>query len=190
LSEDRLLKEELRRKYIKMRRAIPPELKARLDLRVYDNFTRLEEYVGCETLLIYVSGPAEVDTRRIIAAAIDDGKRVAVPKCLDMNGDMDFFLIDGEGCLEKGAFGIAEPKRDCKRLTDFSDALCAVPGLGFDREGFRLGFGKGYYDRFLARFKGLSAGLCYSEYVSEVLPRNAYDRSVDILATESAVYRI
>lgn len=78
-----------------------------------------------------------------------------------------------------------EPNTDkCEILSDFSDSVCLVPGLAFDREGYRIGFGKGYYDRFLLNFSGLTVGMCYNKCIEDNLPRGYYDCPVDILITE------
>jgi len=72
----------------------------------------------------------------------------------------------------------------CRLLTQYNNSVCIVPGLSFDYDGFRLGYGKGYYDRFLSGFDGDSIGLCYGECVCKRLPHGRYDRAVDVLVTE------
>ena len=104
---------------------------------------------------------------------------------------MNFMFIESFDELEIGKFGILEPKNHLKKVFDFSKpALCVVPGLCFDKNGFRVGYGGGYYDRFLCKFKGLSAGLCYDKNVLKSIDFDEYDVSVDCLVTESGIKKI
>ena len=103
---------------------------------------------------------------------------------------MDFFFIKSYDDLSPGKYDIPEPVPEkCEQVRDFSSGLCLVPGLSFDYQGYRLGFGKGYYDRFLSRFGGITAGICYAKCTVSELPRGVYDRAVDILITERFINR-
>ncbi len=179
------LKNELRAKYKKIRIQCPTDIRHSLDKKLAENFQKLKEYKNCNTLFVFVSTPIEVDTSAIISQALADGKKLAVPKCKDKNGQMDFYYITSLDCLKSGAYSIMEPDEEkCTRVTDLSEGLCIVPGLCFDFQGYRIGFGKGYYDRFLQKFKGTTVGLCYSRCTEKELPRGIFDRAVDILVTE------
>ena len=87
----------------------------------------------------------------------------------------------------KGAYGIPEPSDKMEVVTDFSECICIVPGLVFDLSGHRLGYGKGYYDRFLKDFTGYSVGLVYSEFILDKLPCEPTDRAVDLMITERGI---
>lgn len=181
-------KSMLRAKYKKLRSECPANLKLRLDNAVAENFLRLEEYKSCKTLFTFVSMPIECDTHKIIERAFKDGKAVAVPKCRNKNGEMDFYYIASLDDLKKGCFSTLEPYPEkCGLAEDFSDALCIVPGLCFDFLGYRLGFGGGYYDRFLEKFSGVSVGICYSKCIEKELPRGVFDKQTDILVTEKFI---
>ena len=183
-------KRELRARSKKLRAGCPPQLKAELDKRLSQKFLSLPEYEECKVLFIFVSSPIECDTSAIISRALSDGKRVAVPKCRERSGYMDFYFITSFSQLSPGKFSIPEPDPElCEQATDFSSGLCVVPGLCFDYMGYRVGFGKGYYDRFLNVFKGISAGICYSRFVEKELPRGTYDKKTDILVTEKYIIR-
>ena len=120
----------------------------------------------------------------LMERALDDGKCLAVPKC-GRAGEMTFYEIHGFDDLETGEFSLIEPKTGiCRRAEDFSDALCIVPGLAFDRKGSRLGYGGGYYDRFLHDNPGVvTFGLCFGECMTERLIRGRYDLPVDAVIT-------
>ena len=87
-------------------------------------------------------------------------------------------------------FGVLEPEPVADNLYNESDGgLCIVPAFSYDWRGYRLGYGKGYYDRFLSRFEGNMVGICYSECVQRSLPHGRYDRPVELLVTESYLRR-
>lgn len=184
-------KRSLRAKYRKLRESCPPDVKLRLDTKLTENFLSLEEYKSCETLFIYISCDFECDTRKIIEQAFADGKKVAVPKCLNHSGDMEFYYIKSFDDLETGMYGILEPdEARCEQAVSFDEGLCVVPGLCFDLLHYRVGFGKGYYDRFLRGFRGVSVGICFSKYTINEIPRGAFDTNTDILVTEKFIDRI
>lgn len=184
-------KRALRSKYKKLREACPGDVKQRLDTALAQNFLSLEEYKNCAELFTFVSGKIECDTRKIIGQALKDGKQVAVPKCLSRQGDMEFFYINSPDDLTCGMYGIPEPDESrCEKAEVYLNALCVVPGLCFDYSHYRVGFGKGYYDRFLDSFCGVTVGICYSKYVISQVPKGAFDRNTDILVTEKFINRI
>lgn len=188
VSNVKQLKHDLRRVCRQARRELFENGKKELDKILAESFLSLKEYKDCKTLFAYVSTEFEVDTSFIINSALNDGKFVAVPKCTDECGNMDFYHITSIDCLKKGAYSIMEPDETlCNKVSVFSDGLCLVPGLCFDNQGYRLGYGKGYYDRFLERFFGTSVGLCYSSLVLSRIPVDVYDKNVDILITENNI---
>lgn len=191
VNNGRAVKKSLREKYINMRNSILPEDKQRLDEAVFERVVRLTQYKECKLLLTYVSKGTEVDTRRLIDYALGDNKTVAVPRCVENTRDMEFYIITSPDQLEPGCFSVLEPKiAECKKAEDFSDSFCIVPGLSFDVSGYRLGYGMGYYDRFLSSYQGRTAGLCYSEFVRfKELPKNRYDKSVELIVTEGYIRR-
>ena len=178
-------KHELRARFKRFRAECPPELKKSLDKRLFERFASLEEYRAADVLFAYISQPIECDTSAIIADALEKGKRVAVPKCHKTSNEMDFYFIKSYDDLSPGKYGLLEPVPErCEKAVDFSCGLCLVPGLSFDLQGYRLGFGKGYYDRFLSDFGGTTVGICYSKCTMGELPRGTFDRAVDIVLTE------
>lgn len=186
----RPIKAELRQKYRSLRQSMPQEIKEQKDATIAAQVRRLWQYQRNNVLLIYVSTPIEVDTFRIIRQALEDGKRVAVPRCVPDTRNMEFYYIDSTDELSPGMFGVLEPEVNPERLYVESDAgLCIVPAFSYDWRGYRLGYGKGYYDRFLSRFEGNMVGICYSECVQRSLPHGRFDRPVELLVTESYLRR-
>lgn len=190
LIDIRPIKTELRQKYRSLRQSMPKEIKDEKDTAIANQVRRLWQYENNSILLIYVSTEIEVDTFRIIRQAWEDGKRVAVPRCVPDTRNMEFYYIDSTDELEPGMFGVLEPSANPERLYQERDGgLCIVPAFSYDWQGYRLGYGKGYYDRFLSRFEGNMVGICYSDCVQRSLPHGRYDRPVELLVTEKYLRR-
>lgn len=183
----RKYKQELRLSCRERRKGMEPEQKKQLDTSIAANVRRLKEYRPAKTLLIYMSTPIEVDTVEIIKNAWADGKRVAVPRCIPDSRDMEFHYIDSLDCLAPGTFSVLEPDPTLPIVTDFSGCLMIVPGMQFDMKGYRIGYGKGYYDRYMVRFTGISAGICYSNELKPFMYHGRYDRCVDIVVTDKRI---
>lgn len=181
----RVEKDQVRRQCRQYREQLSAGEKRKLDTEIQSRFLALREYAGAGALFLYVSKEIEVDTHSLIGAAWANGKRVAVPRCVPETREMEFYWIRVWEDLEEGAFGVLEPiPGRCTLVEGYQEGLCVVPGLSFDAEGYRLGYGKGYYDRFLSRFGGRTVGLCYQECMRWRLPHGRYDRPVEILVTE------
>ena len=179
----------LRAKYRAIRENMDPELKLKLDASIQSRLLALREYASAHTIFTYVSKPIEVDTISLIQAAHLNHKKVAVPRCVPGTYEMEFYYISSLNDLEPGMFGVLEPVVSrCERVEHFQ-GLCIVPGLSFDAQGYRLGYGKGYYDRFLSNFHGITVGICYNRCVQWNLPHGYYDRPVDYLITEKYIRR-
>ena len=121
--------------------------------------------------------------------AFESGKNVAFPISLTDSFTLDFRRVTSLDELNVGAYGIREPLKDAKKAVFTKNSLCVVPALSFDQKGFRLGYGKGYYDRFLSAFPGKSAGLCFEDFLCDSLPTDSKDIAVDILITNKGVLK-
>lgn len=155
------------------------------------NITQCEEYKKCERLFTYVSLPDEPSTKELIEFALADGKEVFVPKCENSAGLMTFRSIKSFSELKKGYFSVFEPDSsapECKASN--SDDLCIVPGTAFDIKGNRIGYGRGYYDRFLPDFNGFTIGFCFSECLISEIPSDENDIPVNAVCTEDKLYYI
>ena len=151
------------------------------------HLSALAPYRSAEVVLWYVSMPSELVTSPAIEAALAEGKRVAVPWC--DGDDLGLWRLESVSELEPGTWGIPEPppsrREEPERLVaPEAIDLVVVPGLAFDRRGRRLGHGKGYYDRLLARSSAVRAGLCYEAQVFPNVPAGPRDAVMDWLVTE------
>ncbi len=184
-------KQRLRMECKEKRILLSASEKARLDHKITNKLCNLWQYREAKTVLCYVSTDIEVDTFELLRRALDEGKTVAVPRCIDGTREMDFYGITDFSQLSSGAFGVLEPDpARCEKLFDLSSGLCIIPALAYDRSGYRLGYGKGYYDRFLSRFSGETVGLVYASCLYERLPHGKFDRCAERVVTENQVLNI
>ena len=144
-------------------------------------------YQGVSCVLLYAATEHEIDLSAVARDAWEKGKTVAYPRCLDKAGHMAFFVVDSPARLEKGSFGIPEPSGDCLPWQQTADALCVVPALAVDTFGNRLGYGKGYYDRFLADYSGVSVCAVYDCGTAETLPTDEHDLPVEYIVTPEGI---
>lgn len=140
-------------------------------------FLRTEEYRAARSLYGYLPFNQEVCTVPILRQAILDGKRVAVPKCC--GSQLRFIWLEDLDAVEKNSMGIPEPVAEGP-VADDVEALVLMPGVAFDKKGRRIGYGGGFYDRFLAREdKHPTVALCYDFQLFEQLETEEYDIPVD-----------
>ena len=184
-------KTALRAEYVRIRTKISPALRATTDARILQRLVELPTWREARLVLTYVSFGSEVDTHALMQAAWSAGKQVAVPRCRRSHS-LDFYVISSEDDLEPGLRGLMEPSPDCGRpLTppQMVGSLCIVPGLVFDADGYRIGYGGGYYARFLAFDPGEKVALVRSRQLSgNPLPRDEHDVPVDWLVSESGTW--
>ena len=144
-------------------------------------------FKDAKTVMCYLSAFNEPDTFEIISLLLSQGKRVVVP-VTDTNACTitPSYLTSLDG-LRSGSYGIAEPSEYAP--ADAADIdISVIPGIAFDRSGMRIGFGKGYYDRFLSEFRGLKLGLCYEFQLYDSVPHDRHDIPMDIIITEGNIY--
>jgi 5-formyltetrahydrofolate cyclo-ligase len=182
------------RKYVKeYRSGIKAEEKAIWDKGLLANLQpfHLEKE---KVVYAYISVNGEAETGPLIEKLLSAGVRVAVPLVVKTSTDkwLDFYYITGPDDLEPGVFGLLEPKKTCRRAMD-KNCPVIVPGVAFTREGGRSGYGGGFYDTFLAKFDGVSVGLCREAQFSDDLRSegiiDAHDLPAQLVVTENRILR-
>lgn len=168
-------KRALRRELIALRKALPAKDRCAADDRIFALLKPMLDKAGA--VFTYVSAPFETDTRRIIDYCFDNGIPVAAPVSGD--NEMKFYFISGWDGLAVGGFNILEPVNQDNEAVSDESSICIVPALSADENGFRLGYGGGYYDRFLSGFNGLSVVISYSALRREI-PTEKHDIRADI----------
>ncbi len=171
-------KEFLRKKYKEKRDNI--KNKVTKDNLIYQKVINNKDILSSKTLLIYISINSEIDTIKIINYFLNT-KNIAVPKIIDNN--MYFCYVTNLNELTSGKYNIPEPTNE-NIVTDFDNAICIVPGICYDKENYRIGYGKGYYDRFLSKNKIKTIGLCYKECMIEKIDNDKYDYKIDEVITD------
>lgn len=170
-------KQELRRTIREQKRAMTPEEIETRSAALGEKFTECDVYKNATTIYGYLPYNQEVRTVPILERAIRDGKRVAVPKVY--GDEMKFLYLDDLTQVAKGYSGIPEPIAD-EPVADDETALVLMPGLAFDPQGHRIGYGGGFYDKFLSREPHHpTVALCYSFQVLPVLETEEFDIPVD-----------
>ncbi len=182
------LKTEIRNIYKEKRKTISPEERKTMDSAICKRFLSLSSYRFADTILLYSPLKYEIDTLEIAKDALSKGKKVAYPRCIEDN-KMVYHYISSLNELSSGMYGIKEPRIDLPTFSpsDTEHVICVLPAIVYDKKGYRLGYGKGYYDRFLSEFKGAKAGLIYSEYILDNLPHGKFDLKSDFVITEKGV---
>ena len=170
--------EFLRKKYKEKRDNI--KNKVTKDNLIYQKVINNKDILSSKTLLIYISINSEIDTIKIINYFLNT-KNIAVPKIID--NDMFFCYVTNLNELTSGKYNIPEPTNE-NIVTDFDNAICIVPGICYDKKNYRVGYGKGYYDRFLSKNKIKTIGLCYKECMIEKIDNDKYDYKIDEVITE------
>ena len=184
-----LEKQRLREECLAAREALTEQERSVLDDRITQKLLATSEYAEATTVLTYVSVSSEVSTRMFIECALRDGKTVAVPRCLPGHR-LEFVAIASLEQLVAAPFNLLEPAKELPALTEDqkNNSICIVPALLVDAKGYRLGYGAGFYDRFLSTYPGKKICLAYQQNLSRImLPHTAFDVAVDVVITESEV---
>ena len=170
-------KKELRRQIREQKRAMTEEQIVAASARLGELFLDCPQYKAAKTIYGYLPYNQEVRTVPMLEQAMKDGKRVAVPKCY--GEEMRFIYMDDLSKVEKGYANIPEPIAD-DPVADDKTALVLMPGMAFTKDGKRMGYGGGFYDKFLAAEpQHPTVALCYAFQMVEDLPTEDYDIPVD-----------
>ncbi|MCX7714574.1 MAG: 5-formyltetrahydrofolate cyclo-ligase [Clostridia bacterium] len=143
-------------------------------------------YKNADTIMTYLSAKNEPDTLEIVKVATQSGKKIVVPIADMKTNNMRLSYLPTLDGLCRNSFGILEPRGDFFVPCDVQNVdLILVPGLAFDEKGGRIGYGKGFYDRFLTKTKAVFVALCYDFQVIEKVAAEAHDVFMDFILTES-----
>lgn len=178
-------KKNLRKLMKEKRNSITKAARNEFDNDIFLKIINSDYYKLSKVIFVFVSYNDELDTHRLIKHALENNKRIVVPKVISKNGHMIVIEINSFDDLEPGNYGILEPKNHCKEISSSNIDLALIPGLAFDLNGGRMGYGGGYYDRFL---KTLSAncpkiGICYNFQIIKQVPMSEHDIKIDGLIT-------
>lgn len=184
-------KSELRREYTQMREAMDQSEVERLSEKIIDTILKLPVFKRAETVMVYLNFKNEVDSLKMIEESYKAGKKVVIPYCEKETMEIiPSELNDIETEIVKGKNGYLQTKKDCVKPVPLEDIdLIVVPGIAFDKRCYRLGFGAGYYDRFLRKlnFEKPTIGLCYDFQIIHSIPIEGHDVPLDFVITEERI---
>lgn len=154
-------------------------------LTIKNKLLQESSIVQANTIGLTISRKTEVDTKIIIQSLWDLNKKVAVPKCNPKSHTMDFYIITNFDQLETVYLDLQEPICEKTVYINKNDLdVIVVPGIVFDKKGYRIGYGGGYYDRYLKDFKGTTISLAFQLQVVEQVPKDVHDIPVQCILTE------
>lgn len=148
-------------------------------------------YKNAKTIMTFISFGDEVDTQNFIKYAIRDNKNIVVPITIPETKELKVSKVNNFNELEEGFYNILTPKEEFIRYMDPNEIdLILVPGVTFDRDGYRVGYGGGYYDRFLSKLdKVITIGIAFDLQVTNKVPRESFDIPVDYIYTEKEIIK-
>ena len=179
-------KEDIRKEILKKRKSLPAHVREDYDRAILSKLKTLEELKEARTILLYCATNGEPDVTALFEDLKSIGKRVAFPKV--EGSEIVPVAVEGLSCLSPGTFNIPEPTEG-EIIEPMDLDLVVCPGIAFDREGYRVGFGKGYYDRLLERVSAVAVGVAYSFQVLEFVPRDSWDKPMNLVVTEKELIR-
>jgi 5-formyltetrahydrofolate cyclo-ligase len=181
-----MTKKIIRQKINSVRKNLSKEIIEEKSRKIIKKLIGLEEYNNAETIMLYISLDIEVDTREFIKNELLKGKSIVVPFVED--DDIQISKLENFENLTQGKFGVLEPMK--KKKYNGKVDLVIVPGVAFDSKGRRIGFGKGYYDKFLEKFRdSLKIGLAFEEQIVDFVPAQEHDVAVDMIITEKRIIK-
>lgn len=180
--EKKLLRAQVREK----ERGLPEAYKRWADEAIVEHIRALPAYQAAKTVFCFVGTAREIDTWPLLRHALETGKNLCVPLCVSP-GVMELRSIHTLDQLKKGFYGLWEPHPRTPIVPDSDVDLCVVPCVSCDRAGHRLGQGGGYYDRFLARYRGAAAMVCRERLMVEQVPTQPHDCVVPLVVSELGI---
>lgn len=190
-----MIKEEkmiLRNKILNIRNNLRLEDKIKLEEKIYNKLFNNEIFKKAKNIFIYISFGTEINTKPIIEKALEENKNIYIPKIYKTDRSMKAIKLNSFKELKENSIGILEPIQDGEYIDKKKIDLIIVPGVVFDKEGNRIGYGGGYYDRYLSDIKEVSnkIALAYELQVLDFIGEEKHDIKVDYIITEEKIIKI
>jgi len=186
------MKQTLRKQFLQHRNNLPVKEIAEKSSKICESIINLPQFIKCDTIFTYQSFGSEVDTKLLIEHAWNTGKKVCIPKVADKN-KMDFYFIKKGQPLKENTYGILEPTEEEGSAFALPDekSIFIIPGLAFDKNGYRIGYGAGYYDFYFAKHKPkLKIGICFDFQVTDNAYPDSHDIPVSVIVTEKRIIEL
>ena len=179
-------KTALRKHLLEKRDAISAELRDILSKNIHQNLKHISSFINSQNIACYFPIGSEVDTYAIMLDILKQNKCLLLPRVV--NDNLVFYNVPNLEKLEKGNFGIMEPKDSCKKADRIDCVL--IPTVGVSKLGIRLGYGKGYYDKFLSSTDAIKISLTYSKQIVKIIPSDSHDIKMNWVVTEDEYIKI
>ncbi len=183
-------KQELRKFYKARRNAISPRIREEKSNKIAENLRRTFWYASVGNILVYAAIQSEAELTLFCEMAWKDGKKLFFPKTMDAH--MEFYRVDSFAQLEKGRFDVPEPKADKHQVfvsETGTKSVILVPGIAFSKEGYRIGYGAGFYDRYMEHHKELySVGICFADQMVDTFVPDVHDFGMNEVITDEKSY--
>ena len=179
-------KAALRKHLLEKRDATSAELREISSERIHQNLKRITSFTNSQNIACYFPIGSEIDTHNIMLDMLEQDKNLLLPRIV--NNNLEFCIVPNLEKLEKGSFEIMEPRDSCKKAEKINCVL--IPTVGVSKSGVRLGYGKGYYDRFLSSTDAVKISLTYSKQIVKSIPSDSYDIKIDWIVTEDENVKI
>ena len=173
-------KSALRKYLLEKRDATSAELREIASMQIHENLKKIAIFTNAQNIACYFPIGSEVDTHDIMLDILRQGKNLLLPKVIDDN--IEFYVVPNLEKLESGHFEIMEPKDNCKKAKKIDCML--IPTVGVSKLGMRLGYGNGYYDKFLSSTAAVKISLTYSKQIVKSIPNDSHDIKMDWIVTE------
>jgi len=181
-------KKTLRDEYLIKRDGLSSKMRHQMSAAILENLIRSPIYKSANDIGFYCSFGSEVETSEMMSRAITDNKSIYLPVIAPSDKKMHFCHFDGDVCcLTCNSFGIMEPKK-MPAIADQVLDLIIVPGLIFTKNGWRIGHGAGYYDRYLKIVDATTSGVAFSTQMRESIPKGKFDVPLDYVITEKELF--
>ena len=179
-------KAALRKHLLEKRDATSAELRDISSERIHQNLKRITSFTNSQNIACYFPIGSEVDTHNIMLDMLEQDKNLLLPRIV--NNNLEFCIVPNLEKLEKGSFEIMEPKDSCKKAEKINCIL--IPTVGISKTGIRLGYGKGYYDKFLSSTDAVKISLTYAKQIVKSIPNDSHDVKIDWIITEDENVKI
>lgn len=182
-------KNSIRKKILALRDGMPDDERLLFSKNITDTLLKMEQIQQAENILCFAGYKSEVSTTELIVSLLNRDKRVFLPR---VDGDeMEFYRIQGLQDFEEGYKGILEPSMACTEVFRgpvSKETVMLMPGAVFAKDGSRIGYGKGFYDRYLAKHDIMNRiALCFSSQLLESIPSDAHDKKASVIVTEAGI---
>ena len=179
-------KSALRKHLLEKRDATSAELRDIVSEKIHENLKKISSYTNSQNIACYFPIGSEVDTHDIMLNILEQGKNLLLPKIV--NDNIEFYIVPNLETLEKGSFEIMEPKDNSQKAKKIDCIL--VPTVGISKLGYRLGYGRGYYDKFLSLTNTVKISLTYSKQMVKSIPNDLHDIKMNWIITEDDYIKI